>query len=188
MCARVELGKLQNDLEVFRGHNVYLERDAKSAKETCTKAYAMAVGRDAETMKVKRRLPELCSRFDERVEKLWVVTSAANARVEEVKDYQASIYRSKNSVMEEGECVAALKIADVEKMTQLAELERVKANAARTLGNVQGERNALVWQLAEAWTSSLAKKRSVATARRMNLPDLYREVELVVTRAFEGFD
>lgn len=53
---------------------------------------------------------------------------------------------------------------------------------------MEEERTDFGRQLAQQGASSSARNRSVATAMRADLRDLLKEVERVVTRAFEGLD
>lgn len=107
-----------------------------------------------------------------------------SARAEDIKEYQVALHRSKDTVMEERERVAALKVDDAEKSTQSAGVDRVKVKAGSTLG----EEKTLAQQLTEVRASSSAQKRSVETAMWTYLRGLRREVERVARCAFVGFN
>lgn len=62
------------------------------------------------------KLAKIRSRFYERGEQLQKARSAASALVEDVKDNQASLNRSKDKVIEEPENVAALKVVEAEEV------------------------------------------------------------------------
>lgn len=139
-------------------------------------------------MKLHRQVAELWSRFDEREEQLKAATSAVRAKVEEVTDYQAALHRYKDKLMEEGERVVELKVTDTEKATQLAHLERVRENVGQALERMEAERNELMRKLAQTRANYSVLKRSVETSMRTELCLFRREVEFVVTRAFEGLN
>lgn len=110
-----------------RSSNLSLMRDVNSTKKYCETPQMMAVERDAGVAKLHGQVAEICSRFDERGEKLKATTSVAGARAKEVKGYQATLHLFKDKLMEEGQHIIDWKVKHAQTVAQLDNMDGARA-------------------------------------------------------------